>query len=67
MFRKWALRRGEGGEEERDPKAKTQLRGELLRSTLLFARLLYNMKKKGEGETEWVCVNQSFCSHQHSL
>lgn len=66
MFRKWALRRGEGGEEERDSKVKTQLRGELLRSTLLFARLLYNMKKK-ERERQSGCVNQSFCSHQHSL
>lgn len=61
MFRKWALRRGEGGEEEggekeRDSKAKTQLRGELLRSTLLFARLLYNMEKK-ERERQSGCVS----------
>lgn len=58
MFRKWALRRGEGGEEERDPKAKIQLRGELLRSTLLFARLLYNMKKKErERQSGYVSTN----------
>ena len=61
MFRKWALRLGEGGEEEgggkeRDSKAKTQLRGELLRSTLLFARLLYNMEKK-ERERQSGCVS----------
>ena len=55
MFRKWALRRGEGGEEERDSKAKTQLRGELLRSTLLLARLLYNMKKRRGRDRVGVC------------
>ena len=40
MFRKWALRRGEGGEEERDSKAKTQLRGELAFYTIIRALAL---------------------------
>ena len=46
---------GKGGEEERDSKAKTQLRGELLRSTLLFARLLYNMEKRRGRDRVGVC------------
>ena len=54
MFRKWALRRGGGG--GRDSKVKAQRRGELSRSTLLFARLLYNMEKK-ERERQSGCVS----------